>query len=50
MSDKFVALRFLMDVIMSLMNCSSSLLFLMIDLFLELTFSSMIGIVIVRGM
>ena len=50
MSDKFVMSRFLMDMITSLMNCSFSLLSLMIDLFLELTFFSMIGIIIVRGM
>ena len=49
MSDKFVISRFLIDMVMSLMNCSSSLLFLIIDLFLELTFFSTIGIVIVRG-
>ena len=49
-SDKFVISRFLINIVMSLMNCSSSLLSLMIDLFLELMFSSTIGIVIVRGM
>ena len=48
-SDKFVMSRFLMNMIISLMNYSSSSLFLMIDLFLELIFSSTIGIIIVRG-
>jgi len=49
-SDKFVMSRFLMDAIISLINYSSSSLFLMIDLFLELIFSSTIGIIVVRGM
>jgi len=48
-SDKFDMSRFLIDAITSWMNCSSLLLSLMIDLFLELMFFSTIGIVIVRS-
>ena len=48
-SDKFDMSRFLIDMIISWMNCPSSSLSLIIDLFLKLTFFLTIGIVIVRG-
>jgi len=47
-SDRLDILRFLMDIVMSLMKDASSFLFLMIECLVELTLSSTIGIVMIR--
>ena len=47
--DRSEILRFLIEMVVFLMKAASSLLFLMIEHLDEITLSSMIGIMIVRG-
>ena len=47
--DRSEILRFLIEIVVFLMKAASSLLFLIIEYLDEITLSSIIGIVIVRG-
>ena len=47
--DRSEILRFLIEMVVFLMKAASSLLFLIIEYLDEITLSSIIGIVIVRG-